>query len=31
MPINIDVQNYEQLDNIDCGIYGGIVLDEVAY
>jgi DNA modification methylase len=26
--INIDVQNYEQLDNIDCSIYSGIVLDE---
>jgi DNA modification methylase len=25
---NIHVQNYEQLDNIDCSIYGGIVLDE---
>jgi DNA modification methylase len=25
---NIDVQNYEQLDNIDCSIYTGIVLDE---
>jgi len=25
---NIDVQNYEQLDNIDCSIYGGVVLDE---
>ena len=25
---NIDVQNYEQLDNIDCSIYSGIVLDE---
>jgi DNA modification methylase len=25
---NIDVQNYEQLDNIDCTIYGGVVLDE---
>jgi DNA modification methylase len=25
---NIDVQNYEQLDNIDCSIYKGIVLDE---
>jgi DNA modification methylase len=25
---NIDVQNYEQLDNIDCSIYAGIVLDE---
>jgi hypothetical protein len=24
----IDVQNYEQLDNIDCSIYSGIVLDE---
>jgi DNA modification methylase len=24
----IDIQNYEQLDNIDCSIYGGIVLDE---
>jgi len=26
--INIDVNNYEQLDNIDCSIYSGIVLDE---
>ena len=25
---NINVQNYEQLDNIDCSIYSGIVLDE---
>lgn len=25
---NIDVQNYEQLDNIDSSIYKGIVLDE---
>ena len=25
---NIDVNNYEQLDNIDCSIYSGIVLDE---
>jgi len=25
---NIDVQNYEQLDNVDCSIYAGIVLDE---
>jgi hypothetical protein len=25
---NIDVQNYEQLENIDCTIYSGIVLDE---
>lgn len=25
---NIEVQNYEQLDNIDCSIYSGIVLDE---
>jgi len=25
---NIDVQNYEQLDNIDCSEYKGIVLDE---
>ena len=25
---NIDVQNYEQLDNIECSIYSGIVLDE---
>lgn len=25
---NIDVQNYEQLDNIDSSIYSGIVLDE---
>ena len=25
---NIDVLNYEQLDNIDCSIYSGIVLDE---
>ena len=24
----IDVQNYEQLDNIDTSIYGGVVLDE---
>lgn len=24
----IDVQNYEQLNNIDCSIYSGIVLDE---
>tara|TARA_R110000868_G_scaffold379697_3_gene645620 strand:- start:117 stop:2390 length:2274 start_codon:yes stop_codon:yes gene_type:complete len=24
----IDVYNYEQLDNIDCSIYGGVVLDE---
>ena len=24
----IDVNNYEQLDNIDCSIYSGIVLDE---
>jgi DNA modification methylase len=24
----IDIQNYEQLDNIDCSIYGGVVLDE---
>ncbi|MFK5283146.1 hypothetical protein ACI3PL_26605, partial [Lacticaseibacillus paracasei] len=24
----IDIQNYEQLDNIDCTIYGGVVLDE---
>lgn len=24
----IDIQNYEQLDNIDCSIYSGIVLDE---
>jgi len=24
----IDVQNYEQLDNIDCSIYSGVVLDE---
>ena len=24
----IEVQNYEQLDNIDCSIYSGIVLDE---
>jgi hypothetical protein len=24
----IDVQNYEQLENIDCSIYSGIVLDE---
>jgi len=24
----IDVNNYEQLDNIDCSIYAGIVLDE---
>lgn len=25
---NIDVQNYEQLENIECSIYSGIVLDE---
>jgi len=25
---NIDVRNYEQLDNIDCSVYSGIVLDE---
>ena len=25
---NIDVENYEQLDNIDCSIYSGVVLDE---
>lgn len=25
---NIDVYNYEQLDNIDCTIYSGVVLDE---
>lgn len=25
---NIDVQNYEQLDNIDYSVYSGIVLDE---
>jgi len=25
---NIDVNNYEQLDNMDCSIYSGIVLDE---
>jgi DNA modification methylase len=25
---SIDVNNYEQLDNIDCSIYSGIVLDE---
>lgn len=25
---NIHVKNYEQLDNIDCSIYSGIVLDE---
>lgn len=25
---NINVQNYEQLDNIDCSIYSGVVLDE---
>lgn len=25
---NIHVRNYEQLDNIDCSIYAGIVLDE---
>ena len=25
---NIDIQNYEQLENIDCSIYSGIVLDE---
>ena len=24
----IDADNYEQLDNIDCSIYGGVVLDE---
>jgi len=24
----IDVQNYEQLDNIDCSVYSGVVLDE---
>jgi DNA modification methylase len=24
----INIQNYEQLDNIDCSIYGGVVLDE---
>jgi DNA modification methylase len=25
---NIDVRNYEQLENIDCSVYSGIVLDE---
>lgn len=25
---NIEIYNYEQLDNIDCSIYSGIVLDE---
>lgn len=25
---NIDISNYEQLDNIDTSIYGGVVLDE---
>lgn len=25
---SIDVQNYDQLDNIDCSVYTGIVLDE---
>jgi len=25
---HIDVQNYEQLDNIDCSVYSGVVLDE---
>jgi DNA modification methylase len=25
---SIDVNNYEQLDNLDCSIYSGIVLDE---
>lgn len=25
---NIDVENYEQLDNINCSIYSGVVLDE---
>ena len=25
---NIDVKNYEQLGNIDCSIYSGVVLDE---
>jgi len=25
---NIDVENYEQLNNIDCSIYSGVVLDE---
>ncbi|MGL6009041.1 MAG: DEAD/DEAH box helicase family protein, partial [Culicoidibacterales bacterium] len=25
---NIDVMNYEQIDNIDCSIYKGVVLDE---
>ena len=25
---NIQVENYEQLDNIDCSIYSGVVLDE---
>lgn len=25
---NIDVNNYEQLDNINCSVYGGVVLDE---
>jgi hypothetical protein len=25
---NIDVNNYEQIENIDCSIYSGVVLDE---
>jgi DNA modification methylase len=25
---NIDINNYEQLENIDCSIYSGIILDE---
>tara|TARA_R100000808_G_C2142963_1_gene150743 strand:+ start:176 stop:2350 length:2175 start_codon:yes stop_codon:yes gene_type:complete len=25
---DIDITNYEQLDNLDCGVYSGIVLDE---
>ena len=25
---NIDINNYEQLENIDCSIYSGVVLDE---
>lgn len=25
---NIEISNYEQLDNLDCSIYAGIVLDE---
>jgi hypothetical protein len=29
IPIDvIDADNYEQIDNLDCNIYGGIVLDE---